>query len=742
MKKLFLFAALIMTGFAFYSCEDVVDNPAQDPAQSWNYSVSVKFADFDFSAQPNDPVTGEPNAYVAPTTLYVLNEQNTLMGTITTDAAPAAGDYGTYAGTITGSIGNNLTITTKIGNDLDKQDGTLASAIKNGIVQAAEVPIKIYNANSGTLTTAAAKLENNTAIAHTASGQIKGGDKIAVVADDQAFEWTVSEEFDPSKSADLYIAIPTNTNPEAEYTISSDSKDGYSRGASFKLADWPALVTGKVSTWIGWLPLIETGVDLTKWDAYMRTDPNSWYMNNINNGYTNTFDWRIQDGKSFIFTQSGEVLDSLNIMVGSAPNTEVSVTFNNVRLGKGRTLSLGNTNWWSEWDGTYDYYGYSGKVNVNLVGENSFETLSLHCPNTVKGEGSWKFNNLEVGNYGHSSSQNWNFVKEGASTFTIDKNMKLDYINVDGGILNIADGAELGITRENGNCINILNEGKLNIGKANVNLITGNGGNGFRVAEDKSELNIGAGAVVKVTTGNTGRALYAQSAAAVKIGEGANVYLETAKNGYSAYISDATLTMEKNAHLFANSDINKAIGYGLYLYYNSKLDLKEGATIETKGYEYPAIYVNTNSGTDDGATISIAENASITANSYGTGANASNKAYGMNLNSGKLAINGKGTFDVTSEEVAAIYARGNLTLDGASIIANGGTESPAIQQFNTLSITDKIISVKAKAGTGAKYIADGNDDEAKLENLVADKTKFNDTTADGVRTITPKPAAE
>ena len=47
MKKLFLFAALLMTGFAFYSCEDVVDNPAQDPAQSWNYSVSVKFADFD-----------------------------------------------------------------------------------------------------------------------------------------------------------------------------------------------------------------------------------------------------------------------------------------------------------------------------------------------------------------------------------------------------------------------------------------------------------------------------------------------------------------------------------------------------------------------------------------------------------------------------------------------------------------------------------------------------------------------
>jgi len=258
MKKLFLFAALLMTGFAFYSCEDVVDNPAKDPAQSWNYSVSVKFENFDLSAAPGELT------YKAPTTLYVLNEENTLMGTITTETAPAADSktYATYAGTLTGTIGNNLILATKIDNDLAKQDGTLESAIENGIVQTAEVPIKIYNANSGTLTTAAAKMENNTAIAHTASGQLKGGDKVAVVADDQAFEWTVYEEFDPNKSADLYIAIPTNTNPKAEYTISSDSKDGFSRGASFKLADWPSLVTGQVST-SKWLPLNNTGVDLT-----------------------------------------------------------------------------------------------------------------------------------------------------------------------------------------------------------------------------------------------------------------------------------------------------------------------------------------------------------------------------------------------------------------------------------------------------------------------------------------------
>jgi hypothetical protein len=659
------------------------------------------------------------------------------MGTITTDAAPTVGNYGTYAGTLTGTIGNNLILATKIGNDLAKQDGTLESAIENGIVQTAEVPIKIYNANSGTLTTAAAKMENSTAIAHGVTGQIKGGDKISFVAGDQAFEWTVNEEFDPTVSPDLYIAIPTNADPEAEYTISTDSKDGFTRGVTFKLTDYPAIAKGKVST-IFVIPFIETGVDLTTYHAY-RMENDAWYNNQISTGNVCTFDKRIEDGKSFFITQSGtETIDSLNIMVGGAPNTEVSVTLNNVRLGKERTLAIGNTGWTYDWDGTYSYYGWSGKVNVNLIGENKFEYLSLHCPYTTKGTGTWAFNNLTVGNYGHGSTQDWNFVKEGASTFTIDKSLTLNSIYIDGGIMNIADGADINITRENGRCIEICSEGKLNIGKANINLTTGNGGYGFYIYNDKSELNIGAGAVVKSTTGNTGRALYAQNAAAVKIGEGANVYLETGKNGYSAYISDATLTMEKTAHLFANSDINKAIGYGLYLYYNSKLDLKEGATIEAKGYEYPAIYVRTNSGTDDGATISIAESASITANSYGTGVNASNKAYGMNLYSGKLAINGKGTFNVTSEEAAAIYAGGNLTLDGAAIIANGGTESPAIQQFNTLSITDKIISVKAKAGSGAKCIADGNDDEAKIDDLVADKTKFIDDISEGVRTITPK----
>ncbi|MDO4986123.1 MAG: hypothetical protein Q4E48_10570 [Prevotella sp.] len=160
------------------------------------------------------------------------------MGTITTDAAPAAGDYGTYAGTLTGSIGNNLTITTKIGNDLAKQDGTLASAVENGIVQTADVPIKIYNANSGTLTTAAAKLENTSAIVKFKTNALFASDKLTFTAKDQAFEIAINEEFDPTVGI-LYAAVPATGTDKGDITIAATSKDGFMRGYTLKGETYP-----------------------------------------------------------------------------------------------------------------------------------------------------------------------------------------------------------------------------------------------------------------------------------------------------------------------------------------------------------------------------------------------------------------------------------------------------------------------------------------------------------------------
>ena len=211
-----------MTGFAFYSCEDVVDNPAKDPAQSWNYSVSVKF----------DGFTGV--TYQAPTTLYVLNEENTLMGTITTDVAPAIGDYGTYAGTLTGSIGNNLIIATTDGKEFTKQDGTIESAIKYGIIQTAKVPIKVYNANSGTLTTAAAKMENITGIAEFKyTGSATDDDKkITFSTDDlnipglekKEFSITLDDAVKPWTNS-FYVALGKNTSDAIELQFTADGEE-------------------------------------------------------------------------------------------------------------------------------------------------------------------------------------------------------------------------------------------------------------------------------------------------------------------------------------------------------------------------------------------------------------------------------------------------------------------------------------------------------------------------------------
>lgn len=689
-----------MTGFAFYSCEDVVDNPAQDPAQSWNYSVSVKFDNFDLSAAPGGLT------YKAPTTLYVLNEENTLMGTITTEAAPAADSktYATYAGTLTGSIGNNLILATKIGNDLAKQDGTLESAIENGIVQTAEVPIKIYNANSGTLTTAAAKMENKTAIAYTASWQIKGGDKIAVVADDQAFEWTAYEEFDPNKSADLYIAIPTNTNPEAEYTISSDSKDGYSRGASFKLADWPTIVTGKVSTWIGWLPLNETGVDLTKWEAYQRET-------NKATGTLNFNKW-INDDKTFIITQSGEKAIDANVVAIGNGGKNVAVTLNNIRLEKNNYFEISN----------------GAKFAITLIGENKFEALNLNSPFTKKGDGTWKFNQLNIG--GNTSWDGSKYVVDYAAEYTIDEDLNLKHLSASNGAkLTIADGKKVSVINEEGN---------------------------RAISVYRATFNIGKGATLKAESKAKNQRVINIECADFNIGESATVSAQGYKDGYAMYLyndNNNATNQKLNVNIGKNATVNliggtaESFGRGMYIRnkYNAttNITLDEGAILNATGIDRQAIYCysdNDNSAYEDNSSVNfmIAKGAKITAEETADG-----QAFYAAVSGGKINFDGEGTLEAKSKGGygMTLYNSDKFFFNGGNIIAIGGKDNPAISG-NPFTIGEKITSFKAQKGaTATLYISNGGT-ETPLEKLVANKDKFNDDTADGVRTITPKPAAK
>lgn len=714
MKKLFLITALMLTGFAFYSCDDVVDNPAQDPTQAWNYSVSVKFADFDFTAQPTDPVTGEPNTYVAPKTLYVLNEQNTLMGTITTDVAPAAGDYATYAGKITGSIGNNLIITTKIGNDLGKQDGTLASAIQNGIVQTAEVPIKIYNANSGTLTTASAKLENKTAIANTASGQIKGGDKISVVADDQAFEWTAYEEFDPNISDRLYIALPLSSNQEAEYTISTDSKDGYSRGATFKLADWPALAIGKIE-WVGYLPMVETGVDLTKWDAYMRTDPNNaWYMESINNGWIPRFTKFINDDKSFIIKQSGEKLDSLSVYIYGNTDKNVALTIDNIKLGEKSYFEIA--------DGS--------KFAITLIGENKFETLNLNSPFTKKGDGTWKFNQLNIGGSTAGYDADGKLIVNYAAEYTIDEDINLKYLTLNSGAkLNIADGKKVNVSAADSWVALELRASTLNIGKGASLEVTNSTKDANVIYTQNSKINIGENATVKATGGKNGTAMYL-----------------IANNKYNYEFN-----IGKNATVDLIGGPVGTLGTGIQFECSNSsitdINLAEGAILNVLGIDKVGmicnVYMWEDTGKQTALNFNIAKNAKMSVEVTEGG-----NAIETYVDYGVINFTGEGTFEAKSEGANAMILRrwnkenypGAFNFKVSNVVAIGGADKPAIEYNQPFTIDPKITSFKATKGANATLYISKSGEEANLEDLVADKSKFNDATANGTRTITPKSA--
>ncbi|MBP3247889.1 MAG: hypothetical protein J6M36_08385 [Prevotella sp.] len=710
MKKLFLFAALIMTGFAFYSCEDVVDNPAKDPAQSWNYSVSVKFDAFDFTNQATDPVTGEDNVYKVPTTLYVLNEENTLMGTITTDAAPTAGNYGTYAGTLTGTIGNNLIITTKIGNDLGKQDGTLKSAIENGIVQTAEVPIKIYNANSGTLTTASAKMENTATIAHIASWQIKGGDKITFVADDQPFEWTVYEEFNtPATSQDLYIAIPTSADPEAEYTISTDSKDGYTRGLTLKLADYPSLAKGKVSIYLGYPQFIETGVDLTKYDAYKRdnaTDKTTGYY---------TLYQKINDDKSFIITQSGGKLDSMSVYVYGNADKSVALTIDNINLGEGRYFGINN----------------GAKFDINLIGENKFETLNLNTPFTKKGTGTWSFKRLNIGGSYSGYDTDGNLIVNYAAEYTIEEDLNLTYLTLNSGAkLTIADGKKLNVaTKENWTAIEVQNS-ILNIGKGATLEASNSRKDQYAVYTYNSKINIGENATFKALGGKNNKAMY------LKADNKFKYELNIGKNATVELIGGPSGTLGRGAEFVCNNA--DAI---------LSVNLDEGASLTAIGIDNYGMWLDPNS--SGVLNFNIAKNTKVVAEDTG---DANYSAIYADVDDGKLNITGEGAFEAKSNAGSGMELYrwgGEINFKGGNITAIGGTNMPAIKvnnsssTFKPFTIAPEIKKFTATTGMTSSplYIA-LNDEEVKIDDLVADKTKFNDATADGARTITPKPAAE
>ena len=721
MKKLFLFAALIMTGFAFYSCEDVVDNPAKDPAQSWNYSVSVKFENFDFTAQPTDPVTGETNVYKVPTTLYVLNEENTLMGTITTETAPAADSktYATYAGTLTGSIGNNLIITTKIGNDLAKQDGTLASAIKNGIVQTAEVPIKIYNANSGTLTTAAAKMENKAAILWVDISSLNKGDEVKIesenfTTEDNAISFTLSDAdtFNPNSA---YVAIPADTKA-GDYKVTSDTKNGKVLNAeleaiTFKAGEINTAVIAPSTLTQYAIPFKTISVDLTKfWAAYKEATPAA-----------TSCTYFINDSKGTLITQSSSEYVPIDITTYAAKE----FTLKNVNV---RSISVNWTN----------------NTKITLEGDNiinneeNYAGLQLNGTElTITGTGSLETTGKNYGIYINNNS--WTDPEDPSVTkygqLIIDENVKVTTKAINNRGIYLRNNTTLDI-KDGATFIAIGNDGGIELGS-------------------NSTFNIGKATIESTATGEYGDGIALRNGSKFIVGE-ATITTKGGKNGYGIESNNATWDIKDDAKIYAfggkaGRGINMygdgtktikigknvtieaqgapvisedALGWGMSISNPGDVTIGEGTTIKATGADRYGLYIGS-------VNIAIAEGATIEA--IDALSNALETDGATITGKGKLLANQAGKIGIAINS-------GTLTLNGATIEATGGAGKAGIQVNGALAIGTDVISVKATAGTGAKCIADGNGDEVELKDLVgvANVDKFNETSGEGVRTITPK----
>lgn len=760
-QKLFLIATLILSSFAFVSCDEVIDNPAinsEASSQQWAYEVSVKFADFDFTAAP-----GGPYAYKAPQKLYVYNEAGTELGTLTTaDEMDDLTKFYKFAGTLEGTFGENLIISTIKAADYAKQDGTLKSIIDNNVIlQATKVAVRNYSTAASVVYTANATLENKTAIIRINKWQFKGGDNIRFASSDtQPSEWTVNEEFDPSTATtDLYAAIPTNGDSEAEYDITTNSVDGFTRGATLNSDILPSpLVPGEVTPYLLGFGMEELGVDLTIYDAYKRkTETWDWgYQYLIDHGYIPTLSKRVENGKKFFITQSGAKLDSLDVNIGAKPGDEVEITIDNVRLGEESGLELGSTNNWYANDGTYDLYGWSGKVNLTLTGDNKFGYLKMYCPYALKSPENWAFNRLIVGTYGHKSSMDDQYVIDGSLTYTLNKGIEgLQTINPQGGIVNINTDIEIPF-------IWISEKGTVNIADGvTVNIKNEEEeGNAYLNVRENSTLKIGKGSTLNVTNKLTGNFVVNVDESTIEFADGTsteNGVKFTAngpKNSTVLQLNKATWKIGKFAKVDITADATRGkTGSGMYIA-GSNVNVGENANVTIKSIDEYAMQVSsywdwdptTSTSTNLPTNITIAKDASLNLD-------AAEEGPGVSLQWGAmLTIDGKGTFTAKSEERNGILISGSskLTFKGGTSVITGGKNKPAISlnsnNPDVLTIEKTITSFKAISGMTSSPICilDEATDAEITKALIgtADADKFIDTTAEGVRTITPKPAAE
>ena len=335
--------------------------------------------------------------------------------------------------------------------------------------------------------------------------------------------------------------------------------------------------------------------------------------------------------------------------------------------------------------------------------------LNLNSPFTKKGDGTWKFNQLNIG-----GGKYWNGTEyvPYAAEYTINEDLNLTYLSVsNGGKLTIADDKKVNVNNENAKEYAIYtNGGELTIGeKAEVNAI--------------AAKNISA-----FCTNNT----------TITIKDNAKVLAKTTGTGGSGFDfngNDKKLTIGKNVTIEAigTPDNWDRIGYGMVINTTGEVTIGDGSKIvaESENGKY-GLYLGN-------ATITLGEGTAITATLTGEDNLSWTKAA---LYTDNATIKGKGTITAESKcGYPGLCVDNTLTLDGSLLEAIGGPDKVGARVYGTLVFGDNFKQLKVKTGqTGASPIYIHN--SATDAELVIDETKLTETKKDGYRTITPKPAAE
>ena len=279
MKKLFLWSVLLMTGFAFYSCDDVIDNPATDkqdptnPNATWTYEVKISFAEFADEIGYWDAEAEEYVNYKNPTTVFVYNQNFEELGSLT--VTEEGGNK--YAGILKGAIGDTLIISTL--KDFDyysKQDGTMESIVKYGILQIAKVPIIVASSSTGKIGTQNVKMETGTQTFGLNFGEW-GCSKSMTITSENILAKSSPILINFAKEAitnyTKYISLSLIEKDKAKYTFKfGDEESGYTATAISENAAW-AKTGSETKKYIYWdgVDCNPEKLDLAKFFAFRKS---------------------------------------------------------------------------------------------------------------------------------------------------------------------------------------------------------------------------------------------------------------------------------------------------------------------------------------------------------------------------------------------------------------------------------------------------------------------------------------